>query len=99
MQCPRRFALGGTSRLDRELGTVHTARHGDVRKQNVHWFVAPEYIKCFGSIDALAVLMALPRQTLLPSFCSPETFLKPLSSIEDLAWPSAKLFAPATGTP
>ena len=43
--------------------------------------------------------IALPRQTPLSSFLSPETLANPLASMRDLAWPSVKLLAPATGAP
>src|SRR4029078_9183370 len=48
-------------------------------------------------LTALPFCSALPRHTPLSSFFRSETFLKPLSSIRDFAWPSVKLFAPATG--
>src|SRR6202046_2922119 len=44
-------------------------------------------------------LIAVPRQTPLSSFFRPLTLLKPFDSMRDLAWPSVKLFAPATGAP
>src|SRR5688572_10596299 len=42
-------------------------------------------------------LTALPRQTPFASFARLLTFEKPLVSRRDLAWPSVKLLAPATG--
>src|SRR4029078_663643 len=48
-------------------------------------------------LTALPFCSALPRHTPLSSFLRSETFLKPLSSIRDLACPSVKLFAPAPG--
>src|SRR4029078_6214350 len=50
-------------------------------------------------LTALPFCSALPRHTPLSSFFRSETFLKPRSSIRDFAWPSVKLFAPATGAP
>src|SRR6185437_14753211 len=41
--------------------------------------------------------MACPRHTPVSSFFRWDALLKPLLSIRDLAWPSVKLFAPATG--
>jgi hypothetical protein len=42
-------------------------------------------------------LLALPRQTPLPSFLNSLTLEKPAPLIFDLAWPSVKLLRPATG--
>jgi hypothetical protein len=48
---------------------------------------------------ALPFFLAFPRQTPLASFFKPVTSEYPLDSIRDFAWPSVKLFRPATGEP
>ena len=47
----------------------------------------------------LPSFIAWPRQTPLSSFLSPVTLENPLDSMRDLACPSVKLLAPATGAP
>ena len=50
-------------------------------------------------IDRLAVLIGLASPHAVVILLESRNILKPLSSIRDLAWPSVKLFAPATGAP
>src|SRR5205807_446406 len=49
------------------------------------------------TVTGLPSFMALPRHTPLSSFLRSDTLLKPFDSMRDLAWPSVKLLAPATG--
>src|SRR3984957_6684776 len=69
------------------------------------WFRVREQLYCATTfpvkstlpITVLSFRMAPPRHTPVSSFFRWDTPLKPLLSIRDLAWPSVKLFAPATG--
>ena len=54
-------------------------------------------LKVDAHVHRLVVLHGLPAPYAGIMFFRWDTLLKPLLSIRDLAWPSVKLFAPATG--
>jgi hypothetical protein len=54
-------------------------------------------LKVDAHVHRLVVLHGLPAPYAGIIFLQMDTLLKPLLSIRDLAWPSVKLFAPATG--